>query len=117
MQTNRIGNEKANPYGCLYLNLQTILYKQGRYGQMHFNHYLACRMNVPAWKFNESDIRAMTGIHRRIVSSHCRALAQGGIFTSAGTNDSGSAQYAFDQEKLKTYLEGNTPLEPVAQLV
>jgi hypothetical protein len=63
--------EQVNPYGFLRLNLQTILYKQGRYSQMHFNFYLACRMSVPGWIFNESDIRTMTGIHRRMVRAHC----------------------------------------------
>jgi len=113
MKDAHIKHHEANPYGCLHLKLQTILYKQGRYSQMHFNLYLACRMSVPGWVFNESDIRTMTGIHRNIVSAHCRALVQAGILAPAGTTANGSPQYNLDKRKLEAYLKGTKPLDPV----
>ena len=80
---------------------------------MHFNFYLACRMSVPGWVFNESDIRTMTGIHRRMVSAHCRALVHAGIFAKCGITENGSSQYKLDNRKFDAYLKGTKPLDPV----
>ena len=112
-KTNMKTTKETNPFGVIHFNLHSKLHKAGKYAQAQFNLYISCRSNVPAWEFNESDIRVMTGIRRNTVKVHCNAFVLAGIFIANGTTAHGSPSYRLNKVRFLAYMKGSVPLAPV----
>lgn len=108
-------DEDKNSWGKIHFNLINNLHRQGKYSQIQFTIYVACRANIPNWAYSHADIKFSTGLHNEAVKQNCLAFLKAGIFVKAGLTRQGSPRYKLIKAKFNSYMESNEPLDVVTR--